>query len=144
ATTCGATETACRVRTAVECCSGIDTASALTGATARRTLSLEERIHRLDGEALERREPEAHDRRPVLTTNPAILEAGQLLLDLDVGQVEPCGWSEVQAERHAGEVTVGVHRQLVVGERAERLRAEAERVRNRNGQRELGVQPLDL
>src|SRR5215813_402521 len=144
--------TACRIGkaarrvggVAVERSSDIDTTSALTGATARRTLSLEERVHRLDGEAFEGREAKARDDRPVLTTHPSVLESGDLLFDLDVGQVEPRSRGEVHAQRHAREVTVRIHGQLVVGQRAERLSAEPDRVRNRDRQREFRVQPLDL
>src|SRR5262249_52365500 len=89
--------TACRIGKAarrvgggaVERSSDVDTTSALTGASGRRALGLEERVHRLDGETLEWCEPEARDDRPVLTTHPSILESGDLLFDLDVRQVEP-------------------------------------------------------
>src|SRR5439155_26917059 len=51
---------------------GIHTTASLAGGAGRRALSLEERIHGLDVEALERREPEARNDRPVLTADPAV------------------------------------------------------------------------
>src|SRR5262249_26523314 len=101
------------VRAGVEGGGRVDTTAALPRTSRRGALGLEERIHRLDVQALEWREPEAEDDRPVLTTLEAILTTGQRLFHLNVGGVQRRGRSDVQRERDAREVTVGIQRQLV-------------------------------
>src|SRR5207248_10027733 len=78
------------------------------------------------------------------TADPAVFESGQLLFELDVGEIERRAGGELEVHRDTREVTVGVQGQLVGGHGAKRLRAEAQRVGQRNGHGELGVEPLDL
>src|SRR5262249_28083669 len=78
---------------------GVAATTALPRATGRGTLALEVRVNRLDVQALEGREPEADDARPVFTTDEAVPRPRQGFFHLNVGQVQRRGRGDVERER---------------------------------------------
>jgi hypothetical protein len=84
---------------------------------------------RLEVEPLGGRELRAEDDRPVLAASllrrrgHTAVGPGQLILDDDVGEVGLDVRRERGDRRHAGEITVGVLRELVLRKRIERLSA---------------------
>src|SRR6185295_8917672 len=90
-----------------------DTTSRLPHGATRDTGNVRVRVHRLDVEALERREVERGDDRPVLTARRVErrrveVGPGELFLDLHVGKVQRGRGTERRDPVHTAEVTGGV------------------------------------